>query len=522
LNDICEIKNYEVMTTQSITFRNVSFSFEAMSDWLFNGLHLHFPAGWTGIVGANGAGKTTLVRLAIGELTPQTGTVETISDVQYCQQRTDDIPRGLYELLESTDAEACRIRGRLGLQNDWPSRWSSLSHGERKRSQIAVALWREPSVLAVDEPTNHLDNDARKMLKQALEEFKGIGLLISHDRELLDGLCRQCVFIDPPGAIVRPGNYTEAAAQAKIEIQSVKRERKDLKKEFVRIKLVADRRRDKAACADRKRSKKRLDPKDSDGRDRIDRARVSGKDAVAGKLLRQMEGRVRQVEERLQEVEVAKEYRLGIWMEGECSKRNTLFFCPEAQIPLGKDRYLSHPDLVMKPSDRIALTGPNGAGKSTLIRRIINNLDLPPSRLVYVPQEIDRQTSLAVMDQLKTLSHEEMGRLLTVVSRLGSRPERLLESREPSPGEVRKLLLAFGIVKRPHLIIMDEPTNHMDLPSIECLENALADCPCGLLLVSHDLHFLQSLAEIRWDIKMNDTGEYIMKQRLFEQANVNY
>lgn len=500
----------------SITFRNVSFTYETMSNRLLHGINLHFPTGWTGIVGANGAGKTTLVRLAIGELVPQVGVVETLPGAEYCQQRTDDIPCGLAELLESKDAAACRIRGRLGMHNDWLHRWLTLSHGERKRSQIAVALWREPAVLAVDEPTNHLDEDARIMLQHALVEFKGIGLLISHDRELLDGLCRQCVFIDPPGAIVRPGNYTEAAAQAKIEKQSVQRERKDLKKEFVRVKLTADRRRDKAAGADRKRSKKSLDPKDNDGREKIDMARVTGKDAVAGKLLRQMEGRLRQTEERLQEVKVAKEYRLGIWMDGERSKRNMLFFCPESQILLGKDRCLIHPDLAMKPSDRVALTGPNGSGKSTLLCRIMNELTISSQRLVYVPQEIDRQTSLTIIDQLKILNHEEMGRLLTVVSRLGSRPERLLESREPSPGEVRKLLLAFGIVKRPHLIIMDEPTNHMDLPSIECLERALTDCPCGLLLVSHDLRFLQTLAEVRWDIKMNDSGEYILRTRVFE------
>ena len=487
-----------------------------MSDLLFKDLSLHFPAGWTGIVGANGSGKTTMVRLAIGDLSPQTGTVETILRAEYCQQRTDERPCGFGELLESKDAAACRIRGRLGVQNDWPHRWPSLSHGERKRSQIAVALWREPEILAVDEPTNHLDDDARKMLQQALEEFKGIGLLISHDRELLDGLCRQCVFIDPPGVVVRPGNYSEAAAQTKMEIQSVKRKRENLKKEFARVKLTTDRRRDKAAGADRKRSKRGLAPKDNDGREKIDMARISGKDAVAGKLLRQMEGRLRQTEERLREVKIAKVYRLGIWMEGECSKRNTLFFCPKAKIPLGKGRCLSHPDLVMKPSDRIALTGPNGAGKSTLICRIVSNLTMSSQRLVYVPQEIDRQTSRVVMAQLKTLNHEEMGRLLTVVSRLGSRPERLLQSRDPSPGEVRKLLLAFGIVKRPHLIIMDEPTNHMDLPSIECLESALADCPCGLLLVSHDLHFLRTLTEMRWDIKINNSGDYILRTRVFE------
>ena len=90
---------------------------------------------------------------------------------------------------------------------------------------------------------------------------------------------------------------------------------------------------------------------------------------------------------------------------------------------------------------------------------------------------------------------------MTVVSRLGSRPARLLESVEPSPGEVRKLLLGLGIALQPHLIIMDEPTNHLDLPSMECLEGALRDCPCALLLVSHDERFLRGLTRTRWHIE---------------------
>jgi ATPase subunit of ABC transporter with duplicated ATPase domains len=90
--------------------------------------------------------------------------------------------------------------------------------------------------------------------------------------------------------------------------------------------------------------------------------------------------------------------------------------------------------------------------------------------------------------------------MMTVVSCLGSRPQRLLESVEPSPGEIRKILLATGIANVPQLIIMDEPTNHLDLPSIECLEQALVDCPCGLFLVSHDRRFLDALARKRWHI----------------------
>ncbi len=82
----------------------------------------------------------------------------------------------------------------------------------------------------------------------------------------------------------------------------------------------------------------------------------------------------------------------------------------------------------------------------------------------------------------------------------GSCPHRLLDSTTPSPGETRKLLLALGMTRRPHIIIMDEPTNHMDLPSIECLEQALADCPCCLLLVSHDRRFLEKLTQQHWQI----------------------
>jgi ATPase subunit of ABC transporter with duplicated ATPase domains len=98
------------------------------------------------------------------------------------------------------------------------------------------------------------------------------------------------------------------------------------------------------------------------------------------------------------------------------------------------------------------------------------------------------------------LPKESLGRVMTSVSRLGSRPGRLLESEQPSPGEVRKLLLALGVDHGPHLILMDEPTNHMDLPSIGCLEEALEECPCALLLVSHDLRFLDGLVEWRWHL----------------------
>jgi macrolide transport system ATP-binding/permease protein len=161
---------------------------------------------------------------------------------------------------------------------------------------------------------------------------------------------------------------------------------------------------------------------------------------------------------------------------------------------------LPFPDLSMKPDDRVALTGPNNSGKSTLISHIMHSLNIGKNRVIYLPQETDIQTSQDIMAKTKTLPHEKLGQMMTVVSRLGSRPHRLLDSVKPSPGEIRKILLAIGIANVPHLIVMYEPTNHLELPSIECLEQALTDCPCGLFLVSHEQRFLDALARKRWQI----------------------
>jgi ATPase subunit of ABC transporter with duplicated ATPase domains len=129
---------------------------------------------------------------------------------------------------------------------------------------------------------------------------------------------------------------------------------------------------------------------------------------------------------------------------------------------------------------------------------------LPEERVLYLPQEISAKQSAAILLEVKNVRPAELGRLMQIVSRLGSRPERILESELPSPGEVRKLLIALGIQKNPHLIVMDEPTNHLDLPSIECLQTALQDCPCALLMVSHDQAFLEALTSINWVIQSRE------------------
>jgi len=108
-----------------------------------------------------------------------------------------------------------------------------------------------------------------------------------------------------------------------------------------------------------------------------------------------------------------------------------------------------------------------------LIQHIRRSLSLNKDHVTYVPEEIDTRASQGIMCQARELPKGKLGQMMIIVSRLGSRPYRLLESMEPSPGEIRKILLAKGIANVPHLIVMDEPTNHLDLPSIECLEQAV-------------------------------------------------
>jgi ATPase subunit of ABC transporter with duplicated ATPase domains len=386
------------------------------------------------------------------------------------------------------------------VEDDWMARWETLSHGERKRAQIGVALWRQPRVLAVDEPTNHIDAAARRLLVGALRAYRGVGLLVSHDRELLDGLCRQCLFVDPPGATLRPGGYSAGTAQARIEEETARHQREIASREVARLEREAGRREQEASRADKRRSKRGLG-KDNDARFRRNLARVTGRDGVGGRLLRQLDGRVQQARERKAQIEVRKVYELGIWLPEGRSRRNFLLSVPAGALPLGGGRSLRFPDLVMRPDDRIAVTGPNGGGKSTLIRHLLPRINAPVERVVYMPQEVGARESRRIMAQARRLPPAELGRMMTVVSRLGSRPERLLESAEPSPGEVRKVLLAMGIARVPHIVVMDEPTNHLDLPSIECMEEALARCPCGLLLVSHDFRFLAQLTRKRWQVR---------------------
>ena len=484
-----------------VAVRGLSFRYATQDAPVLDDLDASFPRGFTGVVGANGRGKSTLLELLAGALQPDAGEVLAPAHRVHCPQRTDRPPEGLETLLGGEDAESWVIRGRLEVPFDADARWPTLSHGERKRAQIAVALHQAPDLLTIDEPTNHIDVDTRAMLETALRTFPGVGVIVSHDRDLLDALCAQCLWFEGPQPRLVPGGYSAGRAVLDADAAAQAHAHASARAELDRVERETRRRRTEAAASRQRVSKRGLDRHDHDAKGRVDRARVTGKDTAAGRRLQALDGRRAQAAQRAAALQPEKQHALGVRMPGRRSRRDVVLSLEAGALPLGSDRVLRHPELYLRPDARVAITGANGAGKSTLLRALSTHWRVPEARRLVLPQEVDEDAGRACLDAVRELSGGVRGELMQLVSRLGSRPAGLLASTRPSPGEVRKLLIAQGLLSAPQLLVLDEPTNHLDLPSVEALEGALADCPAALVLVSHDARFLDALTSQRWVLR---------------------
>lgn len=131
-----------------------------------------------------------------------------------------------------------------------------------------------------------------------------------------------------------------------------------------------------------------------------------------------------------------------------------------------------------------------------------NSID--KEKIIYIPQDIDRESWNNTFNNIKSLNPESLGFLMSFVNRLGSNPKSVANSLNHSPGEMRKIMLGMAVLKNPYIIILDEPTNHLDIDSIECLKEALCSFDCSLLIVSHNRNFIKSIANTLWRIEISN------------------
>ncbi|XDD47746.1 ATP-binding cassette domain-containing protein [Leptospira sp. WS39.C2] len=483
-----------------ISIHNLTFQFESQSEPLFQNLNLHFSKGWTGIVGKNGSGKSTLAKIISRELVPSQGKVVGNGSSCSLSQGTEITKEEIYEFLSLENKVSGFWMSLFQIQMDTSDDYERFSFGEKRRFQLTMVLSKEPDVLILDEPTNHLDTTSVKLIREAMDHYQGIGILISHDRDLLDGLVSSCIFLEKNFYSQRIGNYTSG----KKEIEREKEERihnwENAKREHKKLESELKRRRMEASLSHKQRSKKGLDIHDHDGRYQKNLARLSGKDGQAGRLKNQIQRRVENSETKEKGIweTLPEKETIGFEWKTTKSRKRSLCLLDDKFLDFGFMNLILTKHFEIKSDARIAITGKNGGGKSTFLKYLNERFQVNGIRSIYLPQEFSKEGLKDLYQEFQNLLGAKKANVLSLIHRLGSDPKRFSESEALSPGEGKKLFVSLRFEENPEVILLDEPTNHFDLKSLEALETSLREVAAALVFVSHDRRFVETVADNEW------------------------
>lgn len=466
------------------------------------------------IVGANGSGKTTLLSILAGAMPPDAGVVSHRKDISigYLDQQPDlnnaltvmevvlagesaqleavrayehalahpndhaALERAMAEMekMEAWDYEAQirQILGELGIQ-DVEQSVSSLSGGQRKRVSLARVLIQNPDLLILDEPTNHLDLEAIEYLENYLNTNNGTLLMVSHDRYFLDRVCNQIAELDGGQLYTYKGNYAYFL------------EKKDERETAAASELAKDRNTFRRELEWMRRQPKARGTK---AQYRIDafeelKEKTSGK-RNDGEL--DLNLRMARLGSKILEVE-------------NLSKR------------FGDKILLDHFNYTFKRPDRVGLIGKNGMGKTTLMNMLTGQLRPDSGKIItggtvkfgyYTQTELDLPETQRVIDvvqdvaEVMKLANGDTITATQLLSRfLFDRSKQYDYVAKLSGGEKRRLQLLLVLVQNPNFLILDEPTNDLDITTLNVLEEFLLNFPGCVLIVTHDRYFMDRLVE---------------------------
>jgi ATP-binding cassette subfamily F protein 3 len=464
-----------------------------------------------GMVGPNGAGKSTLLKIILGHEEPDAGEVTSQRGLRIGYLPQESEPAGKESVLDIAVphehehdgqfvAKAKQILASLGFQQtDFARPARELSGGWVMRAHLARLLTEAPDLLLLDEPTNHLDLETLLWFQDYLRNYSGAILLISHDREFLNRLCTHVAELRASRILRYTGNYDEYLLQRAATEVTLLATAKAQQREIDRLQLFVDRFRAKNTKATQAQSKMK----------QIERLKEEmvetpgGPDATVG-------FRFPQPQRSGQKVITLEKVRFGYSVAATPSSHGA---GDELSPPLSGSQELPPPKLIYEDlnfvaerGQRIVLVGPNGAGKSTLLKLLAGVLTPQAgerrlghnTRHGYYAQhrvamlKLERTVLAEALDTPQRVSEQAVRTVLGSFLFRGDdvfKPVSVL-----SGGEKSRLALVKLLLDPPNLLLMDEPTTHLDLSSVDALLEALTPYQGTLVFISHDVHFIRVLA----------------------------
>ncbi len=498
---------------------NVSYG----SNLLFEALSFSVHAGeLIALAGANGCGKSTVLNLVagrcerkeisddssdlrvLGEISPATGI-----QIAYLPQKIGaDVGRISTHAAGAPDggSAAAKLLGDFGLQYGDSDLRQTLSGGELQKLALVDVLSMDVDLYLFDEPTNYLDLDGIVAFEEHLARLKSQRkaiLLVTHDREITDHLADRTVLLSPHGIHIAPGGSSAAQAIQTEEYQARRHQAAELRKKI--NQLQQDSRARAGWAASKEKQKKGA------GKARAYIAKMSKKMAKRSKAVQ------RRADKKAEELNRIKPFvprRINLKLPSFDVRHREVFSLRGVSFDYGRvesgindsptTRLLHHVDLSASTRDRICLMGANGSGKSTILN-IIRQMLTPCEGSCHVnesvPISVLPQGLQGVFEGRRLLDHfSDCGYSETVVRQyLGAALIRKDKVRDPvesfSYGELMRAAIVKAILARAEFLILDEPTSHLDIESIQILEHVLTGYPGGIIFVSHDRRFVENMAE---------------------------
>ena len=446
-----------------------------------------------GVVGSNGAGKSTLLNIIAGKLKPDSGQVIRNIDFEY------------YEQIESLDPDYERIDpeylSRLEVP-DYEAR--NFSGGEGTRLRLAEFFSTYHFGLLLDEPTTHLDSQGIQFLIDQLKYYYGTLIVVSHDRYFLDEVVDTIWEVSDSHVTVYPGNYSDYRNLKEEELIEQEHNYENFIKEKRRLEEAAQEKQDQAQKMEnvsQKQKDKAIKPNRLASSKQKDTVQ-----AAAFKSAKAMQKRADQLEE-VEKVEEDKEISFPEAKNLAIHNRFPIMG-EKVTIQVGEKVLFKEADFQLPLGKCIGIAGPNGSGKSTLLDYIVK--DGPGITLsskivfsIYNQHDYQLKDKKTMLEFLEEDSYIDEALIRTILNNLGFDQTEITKKMvcNLSGGERTRLVIAKLFTDPSNVLVLDEPTNFIDLATIEALESLIASYQGTVLVTPHDKYFLEKVADQIWQVQ---------------------